>query len=161
EPPPGRPGPSRLYRHSLGVFPPTTDRDLKCGCMAISRPAGSSGTPGDGRRWTPDGTEVVLTDTNPYGRRMLVGERDETSSVAYLCAPDGYVHGAVWLANHRPAPETVDRARLAAGLPPVLPGSATRHPLGRPPLGRLSVLWFEEGDGVALYEDESLLAVIP
>jgi hypothetical protein len=132
--------------------------------MAISRPAGSSDDPGDPddrRRWTPDGAEVVLTDVSPYGSRTLVIERDESSSVAYLCAPAGEVHGAVWLANHCQAPPVADSGRLDAGLPPVMPLSGTRHPQGRPPLGRLAVLWFEEGDGVALYEDDRLLAVIP
>ena len=35
--------------------------------MAISRPAGSADNPGDGHRWTPDGADMVLTDTSPYG----------------------------------------------------------------------------------------------
>ncbi|GAA3114961.1 suppressor of fused domain protein [Planomonospora alba] len=103
----------------------------------------------------------MLTEANPYGSRTLVVERDEMSSVAYLCASGGTVHGAVWLANHVPAPPTVDLERPNAGLPPVAPRANTRHPSGRPPLGSLRSLWFEEGDGVALYENDELLAVIP
>jgi Suppressor of fused protein (SUFU). len=112
---------------------------------------------------TPPARREVLTDTNPYGSRTLVVESDEASSVAYLCDPQGVVHGAVWLANHTPAPAAVDLARLNAGLPPVMPRPNTRHPAGRAPLdpARLEVLWFEEGDGVALFEDGTLLAVIP
>ncbi|GAA3098890.1 suppressor of fused domain protein [Streptosporangium carneum] len=108
-----------------------------------------------------DGVEIVFTDVNPYGSRTLVVERDEASSVAYLCGPQGTVHGAVWLANHGPAPETIDLGRLDSELPPVAPRANTRHPEGRPPLGDLRPLWFEEGDGVALYENDELLAVIP
>lgn len=107
------------------------------------------------------GVEVVLTDVNPYGSRTLVVECDETSSVAYLCGPEGTVHGAVWLANHGPAPETPLPGRLDSGLPPIAPRANTRHPGGRALLGELRTLWFEEGDGVALYEDGELLAVIP
>ncbi|TMR00856.1 suppressor of fused domain protein, partial [Nonomuraea turkmeniaca] len=59
--------------------------------MAIFRSASGEG-----------GAEVVLAAGSPYGSRTLVIERDEDSSVAYLCSPDGTVHGAVWLANHRP-----------------------------------------------------------
>ncbi|MBB6351840.1 suppressor of fused domain protein [Nonomuraea muscovyensis] len=118
--------------------------------MAIFRSAS-----GEGR------TEVVLTAGNPYGSRTLVVERDEDASAAYLCSPDGTVHGAVWLANHRPAPATIDPARVSAGLPPVMHAPATTHPDGRRPLGPLTALWFEEGDGVAIYEDDDLLAVIP
>lgn len=105
----------------------------------------------------------MLTDTNPYGSRTLVVESDEASSVAYLCDPRGVVHGAVWLANHTVAPATVDLHRLNAGLPPIMPRSNTRHPSGREPLdpARLEILWFEEGDGVALFEDGMPLAVIP
>ncbi|WP_157250108.1 suppressor of fused domain protein [Nonomuraea typhae] len=105
--------------------------------------------------------EVVLTAGNPYGSRTLVVERDDDSSVAYLCSPDGTVHGAVWLANHRQAPAAIDLGRLNTGLPPIMPYANTLHPAGRRPLGQLSALWFEEGDGVALYENEELLAVIP
>ncbi|ETK33961.1 suppressor of fused domain protein [Microbispora sp. ATCC PTA-5024] len=90
-------------------------------------------------------------------------ESDRASSVAYLRDARGTVHGAVWLANHAPAPAAVDLARANAGLPPLMPASGTRHPAGTPPLdpATLSVLWFEEGDGVALYENDDLLAVIP
>ncbi|MFF4410916.1 suppressor of fused domain protein [Streptosporangium sp. NPDC001559] len=108
-----------------------------------------------------DDVEVVFTDVNPYGSRTLVVERDETSSVAYLRGPHGTVHGAVWLANHGRAPEAFDPSRPESGLPPVAPRANTGHPDGRAPLGRLRALWFEEGDGVALYENDELLAVIP
>ncbi|GAA4058387.1 suppressor of fused domain protein [Nonomuraea soli] len=126
--------------------------------MAIFRPALGSGLSGD----TGEGlTEVVLTAGNPYGSRTLVVERDEESSVAYLCSPDGTVHGAVWLANHRSAPAVIDLGRVNAGRPPLMPRANTGHPAGRRPLGQLTPLWFEEGDGVALYENDDLLAVIP
>jgi Suppressor of fused protein (SUFU) len=125
--------------------------DLESGGMATIRPAGERG----------DGVEVILTDVNPYGSRTLVVERDETSSVAYLCGSGGMVHGAAWLANHGPAPAEIDLERTNSGLPPVVPRANTRHPGGRPPLGALRPLWFEEGDGVALYENDELLAVIP
>ncbi len=106
---------------------------------------------------------MVFTDTNPYGSRTLVVATDNASSVAYLCDPQGDVHGAVWLANHIAAPESVDLDRLGAGLPPVMPRRNTGHPSGRPPIdpAALDVLWFEEGDGVALYEAGRLLGVIP
>ncbi|MFD0734546.1 suppressor of fused domain protein [Planotetraspora mira] len=110
-----------------------------------------------------DRASVVLTSPNPYGSRTLTIERDRASSVAYLRGSKGTVHGAVWLANHGPAPETVDLARANAGLPPVMPRVNTINPSGTPPLdaAALSVLWFEEGDGVAIFENGELLAVIP
>ncbi|MEZ0076799.1 suppressor of fused domain protein [Planotetraspora sp. GP83] len=109
------------------------------------------------------GTAIVLTSPNPFGSRTLTIEHDRGSSVAYLRDPKGAVHGAVWLANHVPAPESIDLGRANAGLPPVMPLANTTHPSGTPPLdpATLSVLWFEEGDGVALFENDELLAVIP
>jgi hypothetical protein len=106
---------------------------------------------------------VVLTSPNPYGSRTLAIETDRASSVAYLRDARGTVHGAVWLANHGPAPATVDLVRANTGLPPLMPMGNTKHPSGTPPLdpAALSVLWFEEGDGVALLENDELLAVIP
>ncbi|MFC7644447.1 hypothetical protein ACFQX6_29890 [Streptosporangium lutulentum] len=90
--------------------------------MATIRPAGERG----------DDVEIMLTDVNPYGSRTLVVERDETSSVAYLCGSGGMVHGAAWLANHGPAPAEIDLERTDSGLPPVVPRANTRHPDGRP-----------------------------
>ncbi|WP_283134240.1 suppressor of fused domain protein [Rhizohabitans arisaemae] len=121
--------------------------------MAVFRKSGS----------TPDGTNVILTDTNPYGSRRLVVESDHISSVAYLCDPQGVVKGAVWLANHQAAPPAIDLGRLNDGLSPVMPRSCTSHPLGSPPIDpdTLDVVWFEEGDGVVLYEQGTILAVIP
>lgn len=106
---------------------------------------------------------AVLTSPNPYRSRTLTVETDRESSVAYLWDAHGAVSGAVWLANHCPAPGTADLARANAGLPPVMPRRNTRYPAGSPPLdaAKLSVLWFEEGDGVALFENDELLAVIP
>ncbi|MFC0866073.1 suppressor of fused domain protein [Sphaerimonospora cavernae] len=106
---------------------------------------------------------TVLTSPNPYRSRALTVETDRESSVAYLRDARGAVRGAVWLANHCPAPATADPGRADGGLPPVLPMHATGRPAGTPPLdpAALSVLWFEEGDGVALFENGELLAVIP
>lgn len=44
-----------------------------------------------------------------------------------------------------------------------MPRRGTRHPQGLPPLDprRLSLVWFEEGDAVALLEDGRPLAIIP
>ncbi|WP_214413421.1 suppressor of fused domain protein [Sphaerisporangium fuscum] len=108
-------------------------------------------------------TDVVLTDTSPYGSRAVTVESDGVSSVAYLRDARGGIHGAVWLANHGPAPSFVDPGGIGDGRPFVMPASNTRLPGGTPPFapGELSVLWFEEGDGAALFVNGELLAVIP
>ncbi|GAA3950809.1 suppressor of fused domain protein [Actinomadura viridis] len=106
---------------------------------------------------------VVRTETSPYGSRRLVVETDGTVSAAYLKDSRDAVVGAVWIANHAAAPAEADRARLDGGQAPLLPASHVRHPGGRPPLDgdALEVVWFEEGDGVAVLEAGEPLCVIP
>ncbi len=50
-----------------------------------------------------------------------------------------------------------------SGEPPQMPREYCRHPEGLPPFEPewLSLVWFEEGDGVALFYRESLLAIMP
>ncbi|QFG25487.1 suppressor of fused domain protein [Actinomadura sp. WMMB 499] len=106
---------------------------------------------------------VVHAETSPYGSRRLVIETDGTVTAAYLKDPGESVVGAVWVANHRAAPEGLDRTRLDAGTAPLLPESHVRRPEGRdvPEAGALEVVWFEEGDGVAVLEAGDPLFVIP
>lgn len=89
-------------------------------------------------------------------------ESDGVSSAAFMHSPSAPV-AATWLANHVPAPVSVDRTRLDAGAAPVMPAGHTTHPDGRPPLqpGALRALWLEEGDGAAILEHDDLLAVLP
>ncbi|MFD0856128.1 suppressor of fused domain protein, partial [Actinomadura adrarensis] len=62
-----------------------------------------------------------------------------------------------------PAPPEPDQARLDSGHAPMLPASHVSHPQGRPPLkgDALEVVWFQEGDGVAVLEEGEPLCVIP
>ena len=52
---------------------------------------------------------------------------------------------------------------LSSGQAPQMPADHTKHPQGRPLLdpGALSALWLEEGDGVAVLEHGSPIALIP
>jgi hypothetical protein len=111
----------------------------------------------------PYSSVVTLLDSvSPYGSRRLTVEFDGTTTAAYL-RDETSVIAATWLANHVRAPRMMDRSRVNAGQAPVMPAERTRHPHGRPPLspGSLQAVWFEEGDGVALLEGGTLLAVIP
>jgi hypothetical protein len=105
---------------------------------------------------------TVLDNVSPYGSRRLTVEFDGTTTAAYL-HDETTVIAATWIANHVRAPRTMDRSRLNAGQAPVMPAERTKHPQGRPPLlpQDLRVIWFEEGDGVALLERGNLLAVVP
>ncbi|MGH3279782.1 MAG: suppressor of fused domain protein [Trebonia sp.] len=105
---------------------------------------------------------TLLDSVNPYGSRRLTVEFDGATTAAYL-RDETMVIAATWIANHVRAPHTTDPDRINAGQAPVMPAGRTRHPRGRPPFdpAALQALWFEEGDGVALLEGGTLLAVIP
>jgi Suppressor of fused protein (SUFU) len=106
--------------------------------------------------------DVLLDSESPYRSRRLVVEYDAVTTSAYLRAGSGPL-AAVWLANHGEAPAAPDLARLRDGHAPEMPASRTRYPRGSPPPdpGALRALWFEEGDGAALFDNAGLLAALP
>ncbi|GAB3984172.1 suppressor of fused domain protein [Actinoallomurus acanthiterrae] len=114
-------------------------------------------------RRTPQETRVLISDTSPYGSRVLEVESDHVATAAYLRRSDGHTVAAAWVANHQDASSHPDLARLNAGLVPAMPSGHTKHPKGRsaPDPRSLTVVWFEEGDGAALLEDGQPLCVIP
>lgn len=104
---------------------------------------------------------ILLESVSPYGSRKVTVEYDGLTTAAYL-HDDTAAISATWIANHRPAPQATDQARLDAGRAPLMPAARTKHPGGRPPLqaATLDALWFEEGDGVAILENGQPIAVI-
>jgi Suppressor of fused protein (SUFU) len=107
-------------------------------------------------------TPVTLLDSvSPYGSRRVTVTCDGVVTAAYLHDNSTPI-SATWIANHQPAPQATDQARLDAGRAPLMPAARTKHPGGRPPLrpGSLEALWFEEGDGVAILENGRPVAVI-
>jgi hypothetical protein len=105
---------------------------------------------------------VLLDSVSPYGSRRLVVEYDGATTAPYLHDKSGVI-AATWVANHLQAPQRVDAARLDSGQAPEMPAEHTRTPAGRPALepDALRAVWLEEGDGVALLEQDRPLAVIP
>src|ERR1700685_1791027 len=107
---------------------------------------------------TPEQPRILLESESPSGSWRVVVECDGATTVAYLHSSDGPI-AATWIANHVPAPETIDQGRLDAGHVPLMPAAHTKHPDGRPMLepGALRALWLEEGDGVVILEYGGLL----
>lgn len=90
---------------------------------------------------------------------------DDGETVYFHLGPTGEdaVFGSLWVRNNGPAPEIGRAVEPASGERGLQPRRHTRHPEGRP-LERgqvLEVLWFEEGDGAALFIDGELEAVLP
>lgn len=106
---------------------------------------------------------TLLNEPSPYGSCHLVVESDPTVTAAYLLDEASGVRTSLWLANHVPAPHTLDRQRIDAGLLPPMPAGHTKHEEGRERLRRrsLGTVWFEEGDGVTITEDGAPLGVLP
>jgi hypothetical protein len=118
---------------------------------------------GQSRVSAEPGRPVTLLDNeSPYGSRRVVVEYDGWTTAAYMHDRTDPI-AATWLANHRKAPADIDLDLLDAGHAPEMPEGHTKHPDGRAPLNQASLraVWFEEGDGVAIFEGSELLAVIP
>lgn len=105
--------------------------------------------------------DILLDEVSPYRSRRVTVVSDAHTTRAHLRDPRGEILVPVWLANHIAAPAVADPT--APGNGTVVPARHTKHPKGHPPIpsDRLRAVWFEEGDGVALLEEDSLLAVIP
>jgi len=108
--------------------------------------------------------QIIVNQTNPYGSLRIVVAWDGATTTAYLLdEPAGSLRAALWLANHVPAPAVFTMDDMTTAHAPVMPAGATVHPQGREPLDptALRVIWFEEGDGLALVEGGEAMAVIP
>lgn len=108
--------------------------------------------------------ELLLQETSPYGTRrasLLRGEGDLYLYLEDLVGPTPATTSAVWVANYTPAPGGRDH-ESPPGVPPRMGAGGTYFPEGCPDLGRaMSLVWFEEGDAVAIVDAEGVLAAIP
>jgi len=157
------------YLREVGRFPhvPTLRRGSSQGSRIAATTATTAGSGGAGGRAAASGgragqATILLDSVSPYGSRRVTVEYDGVTTSAYLHDRSGPI-AATWIANHQPAPDTVDVARLRAGVSPEMPADHTTHPDGREPIDpkALSTVWLEEGDGVAILEYDEPLAVIP
>ena len=110
--------------------------------------------------------DLLMRSTSPYGSRRAVLLRGVGDTFLYLediTGEETETTSAVWVANHAAAPaDPADpAARVDDGGPPRMAVSGTRHPEGCPALRDVELIWFEEGDGVALVDGEGIVAVVP
>ena len=106
--------------------------------------------------------DLLLQETNPYGTRrasLLRGWGDAYLYLEDLVADAPSTRAAVWVANHAPTPRPHED--VEPGAPPRMGAGGTLHPDGCPHPTALRLVWFEEGDGVALLDDDGVLAAIP
>lgn len=108
---------------------------------------------------------ILLEEQGPNGNIKAVVEDDGRSVYLYLEGTEESSFGvrSVWVRNRKAAPAMLEVERMQAGLPPMLPARYCVDPEAGAPLDpkKLELLWFEEGDAVALLEEGDVLAVIP
>ncbi len=108
--------------------------------------------------------QTILFERSPYGAPDAIVQHD--SRVVYLFLSDNdrsFGIRACWVRNLVAGPTTIVKADLENDIPPVLPSFFCNHPTGAsmPLTDDLQIVWFEEGNGIALFERDSVLAVIP
>jgi hypothetical protein len=107
---------------------------------------------------------VLKEDVNANGNLQAFVEDDGSTVFLYLRgAPEtGVDLHDCWIRNRVPAPPDLDVNRMKQGLPPILPRQFCGHPEGAPALDpeKLRFVWFDAGDGVALFEGSELLGVV-
>ncbi len=109
--------------------------------------------------------ETVLFETSPFGMIDALVEQDHRTAYLYLHSKQNPSFGtkAVWIRNLIRGPLIFSDEDLQMGIPPVLPRTYCSQPDGGEPLvsERIKLIWFEEGNGVALLEDDDMIAIIP
>lgn len=108
---------------------------------------------------------VLLEEENPYGSLVASVEDDGRTVYLYLSPTldPSYQPRAVWVRNLGKAPEQTDTQAMRAGVAPRMKKDICKHPGGLMPLKpeQLRLIWFMEGNGVALEVDGELTAMIP
>lgn len=111
--------------------------------------------------------QILLEERSPLCPITAIVEQDEEVAYLYLWADQNPGFGvggtkACWIRNLKPAPPKIIHSKSNPRAP-MMPASGCKSKDGLPPLRRenLRLVWFEEGDSVALLEGEKILAVIP
>jgi hypothetical protein len=110
---------------------------------------------------------IVLDDTSPLGNVAATVEDNGRVVYFYLHflengEPQGDMR-ACWVRNRVPGTARLEVDDMDQGQAPLMPASDCAHPQGAAPLkaDALRIVWFEEGNGAALLEGDSILAIIP
>jgi hypothetical protein len=134
--------------------------------------------PGEATNPSPADDEVLLFETSPYGTLDAIVQHDGRVVYFYLGdsgrgqsdeRPAGrFGMQACWVRNLVPGPYVLNEEEMKAGVAPLLPRThcTSTEPGSLPRVDDLKIVWFEEGNGAALVEQQSdgqpaTLAVIP
>lgn len=111
--------------------------------------------------------KIILESKSPNCPLSIIVEENKTSTYAYLInlkeeGRDSIVC-STWIRNHQKAPDDFELDKMQEGYAPMLPKEFCNHPDGKLRFQPedLRCIWFEEGDGVALLEKDTILTIIP
>ena len=110
--------------------------------------------------------DVLLEEWSPVCSIQAVVEDNGQAVYFYLWVNPGSENAEIrncWICNRVPAMEDMDYEAMKMGMAPRMPRAYVTHDSEGICLDRekVSLVWFEEGDGAALYEDGRMIAVIP
>ena len=110
----------------------------------------------------------IKQSRSPNCPLYAIVEENDNCTYMYLYELDGEenpkrIVGAAWIRNHTKSPSNIEYAAMKQGMPSMLPTKFCSHPNGKPKLDpdNLKFVWFEEGDGVALLENDDLICIMP
>ena len=122
----------------------------------------------------PDGLEVLVFENSPYGNLDAIVQQDGRAVYLYLSrqstgSDQDFVTRACWVRNLQQGPYVLNEDEMRQGIAPMLPRTHCKsvQPGRLPQPDDLKIVWFEEGNGVALLERRDVreqfetLAVIP
>jgi len=108
---------------------------------------------------------ILYQETNPYGSFGAFLEDDGKTIYLYLQSilnPEKPMR-ALWIQNRIPAPESRSENDIQTGRAPILCREeiVENSPIEPMEKDQIHLIWTEEGDGVALFYKEKLLAFLP
>lgn len=105
----------------------------------------------------------LLFETSPYGSINAIVQHDGRAVYFYLSGDDSFGTRACWVRNVAEAPYVLNTDEMHQGLPPMMPRTHCKSsvPGELPTPENLHIVWFEEGNAAALFEQQNLIAVIP
>lgn len=109
--------------------------------------------------------QIIYQETNPYSSMTAFLEDDGRTIYLYLQSQTNpeYPMKSVWVKNRITAPESRSAEDLQSGLAPLLCSGEITAAMDTTEINSndVSFIWFEEGNGLALFVQEQLYAVIP
>ena len=110
-----------------------------------------------------DALQGVLFEASPWGNVNAIVQHDGRAVYFYLSGDETFGTRACWIRNLVEAPYVISQADLESGVPPLMPRTHCSSPTGQPlpDPQSLEIVWFEEGNGAALFQEDQLIAVIP